>query len=357
MKVQAVGDLMLGDSVSAVGYGFRSRYGDGDLVSVFEDLAPVFAGADLVLGNLEVPLPPGPFDPHDRHEAQLRGHPGYARALRAAGFDVLSIANNHADQHGPEALRSTIETLEAAGMRCCGVRGDGRPWHSIPVRLTVGGTTVGILGYSLRPPQYGASPPYAQGPVESLIEDLSRLRDTVDNVVVSLHWGREYVDEPSAEEVETGRRLIDAGAHLVLGHHPHVVRPVEAADGGIIAYSLGNAVSDMIWQERLRIGLIAEIELRSGTTPRVRIRRTRTDNEYVPRLHGEWEERLPNRVEGLGEAEYRRAERRALNRYRVAAYAHALRMAPSTPRRVLLDLVRDTLAGKVRALLPRRMGP
>ena len=78
----------------------------------------------------------------------------------------------------------------------------------------------------------------------------------MDVVVVSLHWGEEFVDQPSMQEVELGHAVIDAGATAVLGHHRHVVRPVERYRHGVIAYSLGNLIGDMVWYTAFRRGAI-----------------------------------------------------------------------------------------------------
>lgn len=353
MRIVAVGDLMLGDSPTTVGYGFRSRYGDSSIYEVFRDLTTAFAGADLVLGNLEVMLPSGQFDPSDRSSAQMRGHPRYAVALKEAGFDILNVANNHADQHGEEGFRETVARLNESGIACCGLKGSGR-WYSEPVKVDRAGNSLGVLGYSLRSPQYGNdSPPYAQGPLEHLLKDVQRLTSEVDHVILSLHWGEEFVHLPSESEVEVGRELISAGASLILGHHPHVSRPVERWERGVVAYSLGNTISDMIWQERLRKGLLLSAEFSQGSVEQVRVCTTRVSDDYAPAVDGRWTDVPQEPVSALSEKRYRRSVRRSLNLYRAAAYWHALRKIHATPPRVVIDLVRETLRNKLNAVLRR----
>lgn len=345
---------MLGDSSITVGYGFRSHYGDADIYPALQELEHAFSGADLVIGNLEVMLPSGSFDPHDRGRSQMRGHPQYATALRRVGFDVVNVANNHADQHGTEAFFSTVATLEKAGIRCCGIRGEERGWSSVPVKLSRQAREVGILGYSLRPPQYGQPrPPYAQGSVEDLFDDVHRLAGEVDQVVVCLHWGEEFVLDPSDEEVQIGRALVDAGAAAVLGHHPHVVRPLEIWKDGVIAYSLGNTVSDMVWQPSLRTGIVAAIDLPAEGSPEVRLRNTRVRSDYSLELVGSWREMERAPVASLAPGEYQQAVDTGLSRYRLAAYWHALVNIRSTPRPVLIAMVRHTVVNKLRALKRR----
>jgi len=115
----AVGDLMLGDSAVCVGYGFRSRYGDADPTRLFAGVKPLFEGAGLVFGNLETVLSLSGLDPSSLSSAQMRGSPSFARALRHAGFDVVSVANNHANQHGADAYACEHEPQRPIRPRRC----------------------------------------------------------------------------------------------------------------------------------------------------------------------------------------------------------------------------------------------
>src|SRR5690349_12917072 len=230
IRVAAVGDLQLGDSPVSVGFGLTSRYRSRGLDGVLSPLRPLFDGADLVFGNLECPLSTAGLDATSWRSAQLRGEPSFAGALARAGFTVLNVANNHAVQHGSDAFRETVDLLTGAGIQCCGVRGEGS-WCSQPAILPMPGSTgrrLGVLGYCLRPRQYGTQePPFAEGTGAEILGDVVRLKASVDAVVVSLHWGEEFVSQPSRAEVALGHAVIEAGAALIIGHHPHVLRPVE----------------------------------------------------------------------------------------------------------------------------------
>ena len=265
IRVAAVGDLQLGDSPTSVGFGFGSRYAGSDLASVLDGIR----AAGALRGRRGVREPRGPaLRAHVATSTlaarQMRGDPRFAPMLRAAGFTVLNVANNHAVQHGVGAFHDSVASLRAAGITPCGVRG-AAPWASAPVTLVANGVRVGVLAYCLRPRQYGgAEPPYAEGSPDEIRADVARLRPDVDALLVSLHWGEEFVPVPSVDETEFARSLIDAGATLILGHHPHVARPVERYGAGVIAYSLGNCVGDMVWYEPFRRGLLLEAEIAGG---------------------------------------------------------------------------------------------
>jgi poly-gamma-glutamate synthesis protein (capsule biosynthesis protein) len=195
--IVATGDLMLGDSAICTGYGFASRYPREAGDRAIEGLRSILGEADIVFGNLECTLSDRGHEPRRWSSTQLRGHPSYAVALRAAGFNVLNVANNHASQHGDAAFHDTIELLRAAGILPIGVRGTG-DWTARPEQMEVRGRHVGFLGYCLRPRQYsGAVPPFAEGELADIVRDVARLSVDVDHVIVSLHWGEEYVDAPS----------------------------------------------------------------------------------------------------------------------------------------------------------------
>jgi poly-gamma-glutamate synthesis protein (capsule biosynthesis protein) len=351
----AVGDLQLGDSSVCVGFGFNSRYSARGLEPVLTDTRALFGGADIVFGNLECTLSGAGLDPGRWHSAQMRGTPSFARQLREAGFTVLNVANNHAVQHGASSFEETLAILRAAGIAPCGVRGT-EGWCSAPVIVPVGPSLrVGVLGYCHRPRQYGTGdPPYAEGTLDDMLGDVSRLKTMVDYVVVSLHWGEEFVPQPSRGEVRQGRALVEAGASLILGHHPHVLRPVHRYRQGLIAYSLGNFVADMVWHEPLRRGAVLACTVGEEGVRRAEVTRTRIDEGFVPRRMQPAEVVGTDQpgVEGLEEAAYTAAIAQTIGAQRLAAYGFALRNLHRFPPRMLVQLAGVTLRNKISAVLP-----
>lgn len=348
----AVGDLMLGDSPLAAGYGFHSRYPGDRAQTALEGLRPALAGADLVFGNLETQLTREGYGRTELARNMMRGDPEYASVLRNLGFNVLAVANNHAMQHGAAAFDETVATLRGAGIDVAGLRGSP-PWNALPVRRRAADVTIGILAYSFRPRQYGTgSPSYATGTEDAILGDVRRLRPEVDHVVVSLHWGEEFVAHPSTSEVRFAKQVIDAGAVLLLGHHPHVVRPVVLEANGCIAYSLGNAASDMIWQSQLRLGIALRCRL-GDVTPEIDAIPIMTNRDYcvststlsIP-LSGSAD------VCGLDENEYQKSIRLSMRNYRRAALFHMIRNVWRSP----VTLTAGLLTEKARNLVARLAG-
>ncbi len=348
IRVAAVGDLQLGDSPTSVGFGFGSRFADSDLTSVLEGIRPALR-ADVVFGNLEVPLSPRSSAISGLSSRQMRGDPRFAPVLRAAGFTVLNVANNHAVQHGLDAFHDSVAALLAADISPCGLRG-AAPWASAPVIMVANSVRVGILAYCLRPRQYGdGEPPYAEGSPDEIRGDVARLRPDVDCVLVSLHWGEEFVPVPSVDEAAFARSLIDAGAVLILGHHPHVARPVERYRGGVIAYSLGNCVGDMVWYEPFRRGLLLEAEIAGGSVTSASVRATRLSENYSPVVEaGDLPLAHAEQVGALSAADYARAIARTWREQRRAVYPYALAHLWREPA-ALGQLVGRTVRNKLRA--------
>ncbi len=219
--VAATGDVMLARRVG------RLVREDGP-AAPFRFAGPLFAGADLVFGNLECAL--SAESVLDGGRFRFRADPACARALADAGFHAMSLANNHALDCGQAGLRDTQEALRQAGVAACGEE---------RVVLRAKGLTVGILAFSDFPGPIGA---------ERLRRSVSAAHQGVDALVVSVHWGVEGCFEPTPRQRRLALAVVEAGADLVVGHHPHVLQPIEAFRVGdrraLVAYSLGNFVFD-----------------------------------------------------------------------------------------------------------------
>ena len=341
----ALGDLMLGDSATTVGFGTRSRYPGLELRVVFAQISQLVSGAGLVIGNLESPLAEAGLGRTRLSRDQMRGDREYARVLREVGFNAIGVANNHAMQHGRSAFEDTVSALSV------GIRGSGE-WSSQPVVIPVDGIgNVGILGYCWRPRQYSrGEPAYAEGDPASALADIGRLRPKVKKLVVSLHWGDEFLEEPSELDRQFAVDAVAAGVDVLIGHHPHVVRPVERFAGAVVAYSLGNAVSDMLWMEQLRVGAALQVDLNTGNAA---VARLRVDESYVTRVESGWTEIGDTRVRGLPELTYRQEVAKSLRAQRIAAYGYAARNARQYPLRVASELLATTLYNKISALWER----
>lgn len=332
---QAVGDIAQGDHPLCAGFGTHSRHRARAPGFAFEHVTPHFKRAELVFGNLECTLSEAGVRPKDYHSIQMRGHEAYLAGLTGAQFGVLNVANNHSLQHGRKPFQETVAKLNAAGIAAAGVNnGDYR--HCREVFVEKNGLKIGFLGYSLRPRQYFTEEPlYAEGLRDQMVEDVRRTRAAADAVVVSVHWGDEFIDRPSPEEIGIAHDVMDAGADLIIGHHPHVLRGVEKYGRGYIVYSLGNFVCDMLWDSSLRETAIVQCRLTADGVTDFSLLPVRINDNYQPEvLDGEPARALLARIQKLSDELQRLSATpsaiETMESYNVAAYdAHAKARAKS----------------------------
>ena len=221
--------------------------------TIFAGVSSILSSADLLTGNLECSL-------SDQGEPQPKAYtfaaPGEAaRSLALAGFDLLSLANNHAMDYGPDALLETLNLLHENGIAAAGAGPDERSAHQ-PAILERNGLRIAFLAYVDVPVEStsgfdtrswiaGASTPgLAWAEPVRIAYDVASARHHADLVVVLLHSGYERWEEVTQAQQDQAHAAVDAGAALVLGSHPHVLQGVENYHGGLVAYSLGNFVFD-----------------------------------------------------------------------------------------------------------------
>jgi poly-gamma-glutamate capsule biosynthesis protein CapA/YwtB (metallophosphatase superfamily) len=227
-----VGDVMLGERSESLIEEHGATY-------PFRSVLPLLKTAPYVFGNLEGPLAPKEWKRARNHVYAMKQD--RARGLVDAGLHVMTVANNHLMDCGPEGVLETLRVLESAGVAPVGVGTDERTAHR-PIVRHVGSCRIGFLAYYWhRRCAAGASHPGAAVDSSDRLEaDLRELRGKVDRIVVGFHWGIPYEREPLPQDRVKARFAIDCGADLVVGHHPHVVQPFEIHRGKPIFYSLGN---------------------------------------------------------------------------------------------------------------------
>ncbi len=285
-----VGDVMLGRRV-----GERAAAA-GDPAYQLRAMGPRLASADLTVGNLESTLSTdgAPTQGSDSFAAVPRVRGG----LEAAGFDALSLANNHAGDYGTAALVRTVDLLREAGLRPFGAGRDLREARRAVV-LERHGTTFGFLGFNAigETPEAGSHSPGANavsmpprtGPLDRdeldrVLGDVRNLSDRVDVVVVLPHWGRQYTARPEPSQEYVARRLARAGADLVVGGHPHWVQGASLVGETLVVQSLGNFVFDMDFMPETMEGLVLEATLWGGELKGVRFVPYRMDADFTPRV-------------------------------------------------------------------------
>ena len=236
ISLVAVGDLMLGGSALSIIRQKGANY-------PFDACRTILQSADIAFGNLEAPFTKGgePFD----KTFTFRVPPEFGQGVSQAGFDVLSLANNHILDYGMEGLFSTLHVLDSLRIAYCGA-GESEEEAESAVVLRRGGFRVGFLAYSMTYPDAfwatkkkgGTAYPY----LSRLKKSLYLLQEKTDLIVVSFHWGEELKAKPKPYQRLYAHCAVDWGADLVVGHHPHVLQGLELYKGVLIAYSLGNFV-------------------------------------------------------------------------------------------------------------------
>jgi poly-gamma-glutamate capsule biosynthesis protein CapA/YwtB (metallophosphatase superfamily) len=273
LRIYAVGDINLGRTLA------RDSLTRGDTLYPFRALVDTLRAADVLFGNLESPIAA------DAHRLEKAGlvftAPRHAAAsLARAGFTIVSTANNHAWDGGRASVEETMRRLTAAGVLFVG-SGYGRPMAEQPVIVRKKGWRVAFFAVTRawNPAPMGfyahAGAGYiAWGDPAWIYPAIRAIKAShrVDLVVVSVHGGMEYAETPQPSYQSFLRGLVDAGADLVLGHHPHVLQPVVRYKGKPIAQSLGNFIfhQEQPWTQLsavLRIEVAPDLSMRLSALP------------------------------------------------------------------------------------------
>lgn len=271
-RLAAIGDVMLARKTQREIDQFGIQY-------AFGNVAERLSSADLTFCNLEAPLGdtgvaiPGKV-------IWLRGRPEFIQCLEHAGIDVVSVCNNHILDYDSPCMLQTLDLLEGAGMTYVGGGRNVDDARTVRV-VEVAGTKVAFIGYTEFASSwlfwdYGHRRTFLASDTEPgcnpldmaiIEEDIARAKELADLVCVSFHWGTEDVRYPTPfdpfnpQDFEAiAHRVVDLGASVVLGHHPHIVQGFEVYRGAVIAYSLGNFVNDQA-RPHQKEGTILELQL------------------------------------------------------------------------------------------------
>ena len=287
-SLTAVGDIMLGRRV-----GDRHRANPG---APLKPLAKRLAAAEITVGNFESTLSAAgaPRQGGDSFAAS----PRVASGLRAAGFDLMSLANNHVGDYGDGALRQTLSRFASAGIKTVGA-GRNLAAARRPVIVERDGVRIGFLAIDsigetpaatrARPGTNRLNMPPRTGPLNRsqlhrISSDVRALSEQVDVAVVLTHWGTQYTHRVQSSQRVAARAFADAGANLVVGGHPHWVQGFEMAGSAVVVHSLGNFVFDMDFQTKTREGIFLEIVLWGDAVKAVEPVPYVIDSDFTPRL-------------------------------------------------------------------------
>ncbi|MFN3660160.1 MAG: CapA family protein [Brevinematales bacterium] len=224
--------------------------------------------ADLTLVNLETTIASNGIPQTKTHV--FRSSPSVLLWLTNAGIDVVSLANNHAMDYGAEAMLEMREHLKAHGILFAGA---GKNWEEAiqPLIITQKGISIGILCAGFQKPENLIATANRPGTAglrwKKLVKMISQIRRKVDYLVFFVHWGWEYVVPPlDSEQVSNAYAVIDAGADVIVGHHPHIIQAFEIYKGKPIFYSLGNFLFPQwrIEEARPAIAVVLDITKRES---------------------------------------------------------------------------------------------
>jgi len=247
------GDVMLSRAVR------RQILAAKDPALPFRKMAPMLAASDIAFVNLESPFSDqGPY-----HEGGMIFHapPDAITGLKLAGIAVASTANNHSRDCASHGVEFTISWLRKHGIEPVGT-GESEVDAHKGIVLVRHGVRFGFLGYTYDQKNGNwkdIDPRIALADPKIVCRDVQEMRKRADVVIVSMHHGIEYTLKPNAAQTAFAHAAVDAGATLVIGHHPHVVQPSESYHGGLIFYSLGNFIFDQYQRVETQHGEVVQI--------------------------------------------------------------------------------------------------
>jgi poly-gamma-glutamate capsule biosynthesis protein CapA/YwtB (metallophosphatase superfamily) len=288
--VTFVGDIMLGRGVAAAH--------PGDPGAPLRPLSRRLRSADLTVGNLESTLSDDGV-PQQPNDDSFAADPSVATALARAGFDVLSLANNHTGDFGDRALRQTLRRIDRSPIQRVGAGTHAaQAWRPVVVRRA--GTTFGFVAFNTigetpRATSTTAGAAEVRMPPRTALRlnraDLRRLTDTiasladrVDVVIAMPHWGHNYTNVPVPQQRRVGAAMIDAGADLIVGGHPHWVQGIQTHRGRLVVHSLGNFAFDMDFDTETEEGLLLELVWWGSDLMGARFVPHVIGDDFVPRL-------------------------------------------------------------------------
>ncbi|OUD02181.1 PGA biosynthesis protein CapA [Streptomyces swartbergensis] len=248
--VAAAGDVLIHPELVDQAAKDAKKTGEGeaglDFGPLLAGIKPVISKADLAICHMETPVgnPRGPFEGYP----EFLVPPQILTTLKGVGYDTCSTASNHTYDHGLGAVRRTLNAMDKAGLGHTGSARTPEEAEKINIR-DVNGVKVAHLSFSwmsfLNPTPEKEKWAFNQIDTDAIKDAEARAREKgAEVVILSVHWGLEHYNEPSIPQLELAERLTtETGVDLVIGHHAHVVQPIQKVNGTWVAYSLGNQVA------------------------------------------------------------------------------------------------------------------
>lgn len=243
--VAAAGDILIHQSIWQTADAHAPGYRTYDFTPLFRPIEPWIATADLAICHLEVPL--SPDNSHISSYPRFSSPHELADAIAAAGYDTCSTASNHSLDQGVAGLRDTLDVLDAAGVRHTGTARSAD--ERLPALYEVKGVVVGHLSYTYGTNGLTSSVDHSVNRIDrrAIVEDAAwARRQGAEFVIVSLHWGAEYVVRPTDSQASLAEDLLASpDVDVILGHHVHVVQPIDRIGDKIVVYGMSNQLSNI----------------------------------------------------------------------------------------------------------------
>lgn len=259
VKLILVGDVFLSnmDYTKGIGVGSFLLKKGTDIINT--ETVKALKDSDILFGNLESPL----IDNIELVDAGcFAGSTSFTSILQEYGFDIVSIANNHILEQGNDGFISTMNALTEAQIKYVGVFNDTKSNIEI---IECKGLKFGFAGFNaikdIPNPNLHADLTFEN--VKATLDEMNSFN--IDYKLLSFHWGNEYINIPSYDQINLAHSIIDYGADVIIGHHPHIIQPIERYKNGIIIYSLGNFIFDFLFSEVFKIGMKVELKFNKGS--------------------------------------------------------------------------------------------
>ncbi|PFI89339.1 CapA family protein [Priestia megaterium] len=278
-----VGDIMLGRNVEKV----TNRQGQDYL---FRNVESYFKNADYSTANFDHPVTVNDEYPAQDKPIVLRTDEQSVKTLKNLNFSVLNVANSHSMDYLEEGLNDTVKAFNQSKMDFVGMGGNLEEASNINYQ-TVNGIKIATLGFTDTYTAYSAAndndPGILPAKPEIFIPLIQEAKEKANLVVVHAHWGEEYDTTPSPRQKGLAKAMADAGADIILGHHPHVLQPIDTYKNTVIFYSLGNFVFDQGWSASRESALV-QYKLKKDGTARFEVTPLLI-KEATPTLLSKWD--------------------------------------------------------------------
>lgn len=267
LTITMVGDMMFGRNIDEV---ITPKYGYEHL---FKYVRPYFDQSDYITGNFDNPITLRDGYPQADKFIHLRTNPGAAKALKKVGFSSVTLANNHMKDYGKQGLLDTLKVFNQEKIDTVGAGRDLKSATKISYQ-TVNDIKIAVVGFSdVLPKEFRARKDrsgIAPADPDVFFPLVAKAKNNADLVLVHIHWGLEYDSGYHPRQQDLAHALVDAGADIVIGHHPHVLEPVEVYKNSVIFYSLGNFIFDQGWS-RTRESVLVQYKLQPNGQARIEI--------------------------------------------------------------------------------------